>query len=118
MIVFGGHPRQLVEEVLQEGYRIVVSAEILSEVRRVMNHKFPNFTDDFETLLVALGQYIVTVKLGSVTITICRDPDDNKILETAIVGRVQAVISGDGDLLVLHSYEGIAIKSPSEWLSR
>lgn len=114
--MFGGQPRQVFERAVQEGQRIIVSAELLSEVRRVLGQRFPDFLPDFEALLAALEHFIVSVALGSVTITICRDPDDNKILETAVIGRAACLISGDKDLLTLHPYEAIQIVRPSEYL--
>jgi predicted nucleic acid-binding protein len=50
-------------------------------------------------------------------ITDCRDPKDNKFLELAIDGNADYIITGDPDLLILHSYRGISIVTPSQFLS-
>jgi predicted nucleic acid-binding protein len=65
------------------------------------------FTEDAES-----------IKLGSVTITICRDPDDNRILETAIIGDCECIVSGDKDLLSLEHYHKIRILKPAEFLEQ
>ncbi len=117
-LVFGGEPRRVFEALLQRGDYLVVSAELLSEIRRIINRKFPDVSDDFEALLVVFQYLIVTVTLGSLTITVCRDPDDNKILETAVLGRATMLISGDNDLLVLHPYDSIQIVRPGAWLKQ
>lgn len=46
----------------------------------------------------------------------CRDPDDDKILEVALNGRADVIITGDEDLLALHPWREIAILSPAEYL--
>lgn len=40
-------------------------------------------------------------------ITDCRDPKDNMILEEAVYGNGQYIITGDDDLLVLNPYKWI-----------
>lgn len=116
-LVFGGAPRQVFEVIVHDGLRLVVSAEILTEVRRVVGAKFPDFTDDVEALIGVIQDHLDSVSLGSITIDVCRDPDDNRVLETAILGDAAAIVSGDKDLLVLGSYEGVAIVTPQEWLA-
>lgn len=116
-LVFGGAPRQVFEGIVRDGLRLVVSAEILTEVRRVVAVKFPDFTDDVEALIGVIQDQLESVSLGSITIDACRDPDDNRVLETAVLGGAAAIVSGDKDLLVLGSYEGVAIVTPQEWLA-
>jgi predicted nucleic acid-binding protein len=50
-------------------------------------------------------------------ITVCRDPKDNKVLEGAVAGRADVIVSGDEDLLVLNPFEGIPIVGPAEFLA-
>lgn len=45
-----------------------------------------------------------------------RDPDDNKYLECAVDGRADFVVSGDGDLLSLESFDGIPIVKPRRFV--
>jgi predicted nucleic acid-binding protein len=51
------------------------------------------------------------------TITACRDPQDDKVLEIAVAGKADAIVTGDEDLLALHPFEGIPIVGPAEFLS-
>jgi putative PIN family toxin of toxin-antitoxin system len=48
----------------------------------------------------------------------CRDPKDDKILEVALNGRADAIITGDEDLLALSPWRGIAILRPAQYLSQ
>jgi putative PIN family toxin of toxin-antitoxin system len=45
----------------------------------------------------------------------CRDPKDDKFLELATTGQATHIVSGDSDLLVFGSYEGIPIVAPAEF---
>jgi uncharacterized protein len=49
--------------------------------------------------------------------TVCRDPKDDKFLDVAVEGRADVLVSGDGDLLVLHPFEGIPIVPPAQFLA-
>lgn len=43
----------------------------------------------------------------------CRDPKDDKFLELAVNGRADLIVSGDEDLLILDSFQGIPIITPA-----
>lgn len=47
---------------------------------------------------------------------VCRDPDDDMVLATAIAAQANAIISGNKDLLVIKRYAGVAIVSPRQFL--
>ena len=44
----------------------------------------------------------------------CRDPKDNKYLESALAAGADTIVSSDGDLLVLHPWRGVRISRPAE----
>ena len=46
----------------------------------------------------------------------CRDPKDDMFLALAVSGRATHVLSGDGDLLSLHPFRGIAVLTPRDFL--
>lgn len=49
-------------------------------------------------------------------ITVVRDSTDNKIIEAAVEGKCEYIVTGDKDLLVLGKYKNIKIVSPKEFL--
>ena len=49
---------------------------------------------------------------------VCRDPDDDMVLALALAAKVDAIVSGDDDMLSLHPFSGIAILSPEAALQR
>ena len=50
------------------------------------------------------------------TITVCRDPKDNKFLELALAANAACIVSGDEDLLVLHPFRNIPILNAADFL--
>ena len=47
----------------------------------------------------------------------CRDPDDDKFLETALMGEADCLITGDRDLLEMFSFHEIPISTPVDFLA-
>lgn len=47
---------------------------------------------------------------------ICRDPKDDQILETALNGKANYLVTGDDDLLALGKYKEIEIITPAKFL--
>jgi len=45
--------------------------------------------------------------MPEVTVSVCRDPEDNMVIEAALAGNATVVVTGDEDLLILRQYEGI-----------
>jgi predicted nucleic acid-binding protein len=48
-------------------------------------------------------------------LTVVSDDDDNRVLEAAIEGDADYIVSGDADLLDLGSFQGITIITPGEF---
>jgi putative PIN family toxin of toxin-antitoxin system len=87
---------------------VVISDEQLGEITTVLRR--PKFckhfsSDDIEEFLSLIYKTSVIVDIHH-AIKDCRDEKDNFILETAIRGRVDYIVTGDKDLLVLNPYRG------------
>ena len=71
------------------------------------------------TDLPVLGLYqrlSIWVEPAKLAAPICRDPDDDWVLATALAGKARAIVTGDDDLLVLRRHRGIRILSPRKFL--
>jgi len=87
---------------------VVISDEQMEEITTVLRR--PKFSkhfsvDDIEEFLSLLYKTARIVEVRH-TIKDCRDEKDNFILETAIRGKVDYIVTGDKDLLVLNPYRG------------
>lgn len=114
-IVFGGTPRFLIDEIPHLGISTVVSAAILNELTRKLTGKFKSSQHDARIEVKRIMQTSIFVT-PTITIDACRDPDDNRILECAISGNADFIITGDRDLLTLSPFRGIQILTVRQFL--
>jgi putative PIN family toxin of toxin-antitoxin system len=113
----GSKPDTVVRKVLRTG-ELLASLKTLEELREVLNRKkFERYInrDDKEDFLRDVVDRSTIIEPTS-RISICRDPKDNQILELAISGKANLIITGDDDLLVLNPFQSILIVTPDAWL--
>lgn len=97
---------------------LISSLELISELEtRLGRSKFAKYLSDvrrveFVERLSAVAELVILTG----AITACRDPDDDKVLETAVLGRADCILSGDRDLQVLNPFQGIPILSPAAFV--
>lgn len=116
-LVFGGNPEKVIRLFTEGHILLITSEELLSELRRKISQRFPLFAPNLALLEASIREYAIMVRLGTLPITVSRDTDDNKFIETALAGNAEYIISGDEDLLVLKSYKDIRIVKPAEFLN-
>ena len=71
--------------------------------------------EDRDRFLEALTRESELVDI-SATVKACRDPEDDRILELAVSGRADFVITGDADLLAMDPFRGTRIVTPADFL--
>jgi putative PIN family toxin of toxin-antitoxin system len=91
--------------------------ELIGVIERPRLDKYFGSTNTRLSFLMLIAQLSDNVETES-TITDCRDPDDNKILELAVDAHAKIIVCGDNDLLVLNPFRGIEILRPHEFLAR
>ena len=115
--LLAGVPRKAFDKLLDNG-TVLVSVPVLLELADVLNRpKFDNYvTHDKRTrFMVSFLKVAEMVEIRE-TILACRDPKDNKLLELAISGNADFLVTGDKDLLVLNPFRGVEIITPREFL--
>ena len=102
-------------EILEHSVRQheVVSSQALEELRQVLQRKFRQRPIDVRAALLLFGETFTIVTPTPLESPVCRDPDDDVVLATALTGACAAIISGDQDLLVLDPFRGIRVLAPS-----
>jgi len=68
---------------------------------------------DVIALIVLRGEVVIPV----VKVTVCRDPEDNMVIEAALAGEATFVVTGDEDLLSLDAYETVRFVTPRDFLT-
>ena len=113
-----GRPRAVVDVVREERGVLLFSDETFDELRtRLLLAKFDRHVSRegravYLAQLEAVSEWvpIAGAKLG------CRDPDDDKLLETALMGAADCLVTGDRDLLGMSPFQNIPILSPTGFL--
>ncbi len=112
-----GPSGRVLDAVIDGCLVLVTSAALLAELRRVLA---------YPKLAVAIGDPVVLADLieaSSVIVAPQRmiaavaDEPDNRVLEAAVQGDVDYVVSGDKHLLALGSFEAIPILAPAAFLT-
>lgn len=94
---------------------LYVSNFIIKEVKDKLKSKF-KFTDkEIKQVSSFLNTYFMNVGDVKVIEKVCRDKDDNNILFAAVKEKVNVIITGDEDLLVLKKYQSIDIIKPADF---
>ncbi|MDH4063000.1 MAG: putative toxin-antitoxin system toxin component, PIN family [Acidobacteriota bacterium] len=115
-IVAEGLCREILEIHLPE-HEAVLSQVLWDELVSTLRRKFGLVADDLP-ILPLYRQHAEWCGTETLSDAVCRDPDDDWVLATALAGRAEAVVTGDTDLLTLGSYSGIEIISPRQFVAR
>lgn len=113
---FGGKPEVAFEMARAGRIRLIVSASILAELASILRGKFAWDDEDVREALTVVGRHADLVKPG-LRLRVLEDDADNRILECAVEGHADLIVSGDHHLLGLKEYGGIPIVRVSEFLS-
>lgn len=95
---------------------LLMSRAILDELLTVLARKFSRDREQLSRLAVWLSD-LATWITPTTHISQLADEPDNRILECAITGKAEAIVTGDGELLALGKFEGIPILTLREYLS-
>lgn len=111
-----GNPFQCVERARAGEIQAVTCPELVEELADKLELRLHFSAEQVaETLADYLG-FLRVVQIPKVLNAVPRDPEDNMVLECAIEGQAQYVVSGDNDLLVLKEFRGIQIVRAGDFL--
>jgi uncharacterized protein len=122
-LLWHGAPHALIDYVRNGTLTLISSPVLLAELADVFARP------KFDTILIrsntsrersldevrALAEIITPAPLPK---PVCRDPDDDAVLALALAAQVDFIVSGDNDLLDLHTFESIPIVTPAAALRR
>lgn len=107
---------ELLEYCVRE-HEPVTSVAILEEVRRNLVAKIKVTVAQADQTVKLLRTRLDVVEPVALGAQVCRDPDDDVVLGTAVAGRCDAIVTGDKELLVLERYHVVEIVSPRAFWS-
>ncbi len=114
-LIYSGKPAEILDMAIEKEITNVVSPHILGEVQEVLADKFSWQEKEVEKTVEKLKSFsemiIPKKQINAVTYT-----PDNRILECAVEGGAEFIISGDHHLTDLKTFQGIKIVEPSTFL--
>jgi putative PIN family toxin of toxin-antitoxin system len=116
-----GYSYEVIQLVLSNTIENVISPEILEEYNRILNSK--RISDSVQNKKLAVQKAVNFIISNSIIVKpefkvdiIKEDPADNRILECAISGKSEYIITHDNHLLKNEIFEGIRIITPKDFL--
>jgi putative PIN family toxin of toxin-antitoxin system len=117
MALGGRATAKFLDALASSRFQLLYSPVLLQEIQHVLSRgKFglePSKVDFVTSFLRTRGNPV----FPSEKVDACRDPKDNPILECALAGRADAIVTGDKDLLLLNPFRNIPIITPRQFLN-
>ena len=111
----GGHGDAALRRIIAGTDQLMMSRAILDELLEVLSRKFARDAEELAHVAVFFSELalVVTPKRR---LRVVRDDPDNRILECAIAGRADAIVTGDKALLALKNFRGIPVATLRSYL--
>jgi len=112
-----GAPAKIRQHWLDEHFTLVISPPIEFEYADVLLHAPKVQPDDVQVFLEEVRTLSLVVPISG-ELEVCKDPDDNIFLETAIKGGVDFLVTKNIKHFPIKSYQGIKIVKVSTFLRK
>jgi len=114
----GGALELILDKWGEEVFTVVLTTDILDEyldvIRRPKFHLTQETLDRITRYVYGFGEFVVPTESIQ---AIPEDPKDDKFLEAAVAGNVEAIVSGDSHLLNLKKFRSIPIITARDFLN-
>lgn len=116
-LYFHGKPARIINLIEEQKIVSVTSNFILEKLREkmVIDFNTPSYAANGTIAYIASISELVPLKGRDFGL---RDLADNKVLETAVVGKCEWLVTGDKDLLTVGEYKTIRIVKPEKFLEQ
>jgi len=112
----GGRGEEALRRVIEEHDQLLLSKPILDELLGVLARKFARDAEELSRVAVFLGG-LGTLVRPSRRLRVLADDPDNRILECALAGGADAIVTGDNAMLDLGEYRRVRILSLRDYLA-
>lgn len=113
----GGRADAAVARILEGRDELVISPSTIREVLSVLASKFSRDKEELSRAAVILGDMGILVEPVR-RLSVFRDEPDNRILECAVEGKAEVVVTGDKAMLAIAEYEGIRLMTLADYLDK
>jgi putative PIN family toxin of toxin-antitoxin system len=111
----GGRAEAALRRIIEQTDQLVLSRPIVDELLDVLARKFARDAEELAHVAVFVTELAVVVAPKR-RLRVVKDDPDNRILECAVAGRAEVIVTGDKALLALKFYEKIRILTLREYL--
>ena len=111
----GGRGEEALRRIIEERDQLIISKPILDELLGILVRKFSRDAEELAHVAVFLSNLALSVRPRR-RLQVVKDELDNRILECALTGRAEAIVTGDHALLSLGEYSGVRIISLRNYL--
>jgi len=111
----GGRGEGALRRIIEEQDQLVISKPILNELLGILARKFSRDAEELAHVAVFLSDLALSVKPRR-KLRVVKDEPDNRILECALAGHAEAIVTGDHALLSLGEYNGVRIIGLRDYL--
>lgn len=108
----GGFAEDLIELSTKGEINLIISEEILTEIKQKLLTKFDRTEERVNFFIERIRKSAKVVAIKERVLAVRRDPEDNKIIECAIAGKADIIVTSDQDLIKIKVFRGIAIIHP------
>jgi putative PIN family toxin of toxin-antitoxin system len=102
-------------KVIEREDILLLSKEMLDELLSILSTKFSRDREEISRVAVILSEMAEWVR-PTTRIGVLRDEPDNRILECAVFGKADIIVTGDKEMLKLKIYEKTKIISLKAYL--
>jgi putative PIN family toxin of toxin-antitoxin system len=114
---FRGNPYRVLEMAEEGLIRLTVSDAILNEIEEVLARpKFGWPPEEIDRALKQISRFCEHVEPKQRIDVVKDDPDDDCILECALAGKSEYLVTGDSHLLDIGQYQGVKIVTPAQFV--
>lgn len=114
-VIPGSQAEKAILKIIESGDHLTISKEIIDEVLSVLSSKFSRDREAISQTAVYLSEVAELVRPMEI-IRIFKDEPDNRIIECALKGKADVVVTGDKEMLKIKQFRGIRIISLKEYL--
>ncbi len=118
-MIWGGTPYDCIALAQENKVEGITCSEILDEFSEKLTNKFNASPSRTAEIVAELLNFHQVVKITNHLKNVTADPDDDKIIECAVIGGATHIVTGDKKhLLPLRSYQGILIVKAADLLAQ
>jgi putative PIN family toxin of toxin-antitoxin system len=121
-VITTGPPYHIYNAWLEGAFELVISPALIKELEIVLAR--PHIIDRIHETSFSRSAFIGDIRERAVVVTpreevtrISADPPDNRVLEAAVEGAVDYIVTGDRHLIDLERHESTDIVTPARFLA-